>query len=635
MGAKYKESGGGPATGLANDWVKFLQGGLNSGSFGGYQPQGAQPYGGRPRPNTSYGQMTQGLNIGQQQGPMDNFMRADPTGRAQNAMQTIAGNVAGGSGIGGMQGMSGQNQFGGANGSRSEGMNPALGGANTFGSGGVQGFGGGMQNMMAGQQGLDPQAIAANPQGYAQFQQQAAQNGYNYGPQGQNMGGPNVGPSNPFAPQGQQQSQGGLGGGIDKFVNGDFNSPQWGVDTSGLQSQYGGFNFQPFEQSNVDFGSWQNPLQGFSANAQQVNPNIAQNENLQGSIGGLQNIGMSNPQDIYNFTKNFGSGAVPGAAPGVSMGNVNIAPYQALLDRRRQMGLEDNRARFGAAGGAAFGTPAAFAESNFLNENAATDAAAMADIGRAQQSLNLQEGQINSQNYNNWQDNVTRALQNQTGLFGSMYGNNIDALKGAGSLQLGALGQDASTGLANAGNNLQAQGLNLNALTNQGQLGMQNLNSQFNQNAQNQNAFNQYQGMQSNNQFNTNQLNSQNLAQALGLNLQGQGMNMNQGNINNQMQMGMLENIMNQMAGMAGKGITQRQGYMQPGFAQQALGAVTGLAGAAAPFLAPGLGSISGLFGGGGSGAGPAGGANLGGGFGMGGNYGIPNVQMPYGYGPR
>lgn len=35
MGSQLKEVGGGPATGLANDFVKFLQNGLNSGTFGG------------------------------------------------------------------------------------------------------------------------------------------------------------------------------------------------------------------------------------------------------------------------------------------------------------------------------------------------------------------------------------------------------------------------------------------------------------------------------------------------------------------------------------------------------------------------------------------------------------------------
>lgn len=49
MGTKTKEVGGGPATGLANDFVSFLQGGLNTGSFGGgsatQRTNGANPVG--------------------------------------------------------------------------------------------------------------------------------------------------------------------------------------------------------------------------------------------------------------------------------------------------------------------------------------------------------------------------------------------------------------------------------------------------------------------------------------------------------------------------------------------------------------------------------------------------------------
>lgn len=49
MGMKQKEVGGGPATGLANDFVGFLQKGLQTGSFGSAgatsQFAGANPYG--------------------------------------------------------------------------------------------------------------------------------------------------------------------------------------------------------------------------------------------------------------------------------------------------------------------------------------------------------------------------------------------------------------------------------------------------------------------------------------------------------------------------------------------------------------------------------------------------------------
>lgn len=49
MGTQTKEVGGGPSVGLANDFVKFLQSGLNSGTFGGLTgatgAMNANPYG--------------------------------------------------------------------------------------------------------------------------------------------------------------------------------------------------------------------------------------------------------------------------------------------------------------------------------------------------------------------------------------------------------------------------------------------------------------------------------------------------------------------------------------------------------------------------------------------------------------
>jgi hypothetical protein len=40
MAAKYKEYGGGPASGLANDFTQFLSQGLNTGTFGAGNPAG-------------------------------------------------------------------------------------------------------------------------------------------------------------------------------------------------------------------------------------------------------------------------------------------------------------------------------------------------------------------------------------------------------------------------------------------------------------------------------------------------------------------------------------------------------------------------------------------------------------------
>lgn len=45
MGSKYKEQGGGPATGLADNFVQFLSQGLNTGTFGAGTPAGGDAMG--------------------------------------------------------------------------------------------------------------------------------------------------------------------------------------------------------------------------------------------------------------------------------------------------------------------------------------------------------------------------------------------------------------------------------------------------------------------------------------------------------------------------------------------------------------------------------------------------------------
>jgi hypothetical protein len=45
MGTKYKEYGGGAATGLSDDFVKFLSQGLNTGTFGAGSPAGGEAMG--------------------------------------------------------------------------------------------------------------------------------------------------------------------------------------------------------------------------------------------------------------------------------------------------------------------------------------------------------------------------------------------------------------------------------------------------------------------------------------------------------------------------------------------------------------------------------------------------------------
>ena len=75
MGApSYREVGGGPATGLANDFVSFLQHGLNTGSFGagtaGQRFMGADPMGS----TMGIGSVLNALLSGEAAGPMSELI---------------------------------------------------------------------------------------------------------------------------------------------------------------------------------------------------------------------------------------------------------------------------------------------------------------------------------------------------------------------------------------------------------------------------------------------------------------------------------------------------------------------------------------------------------------------------------
>jgi hypothetical protein len=491
LGAKYKESGGGASTGLANDFTGWLRGLLNTGTAqGGQQP--AQPYDGRPRPN--FGETY------------------------------------------GFDGGSPRRDFGG---------------------------------------------FAQQPDGF-----DAPGSGL------QNTAADSFNNANPTA------STQGFSDVINNFLNGNFGS---GVDTSGLKTPQTGFNFAPLQQSNVNFGNYNtNALKNFNAQNQIVNApgSIVGDAGLQGSIGGLNKIGSYSPQQMLEFSKNFGAGAVnvPGAAGNVALDRPDLSQYTAELDRNKLFDSADLRARFGASGGASFGTPAAMAEGNFLAATNAKNATTLADIGRQQQMLGLQRDQLNTGNYNNWAGNVTQAgiagLGNQTQMFGNMLGNQVNAYGKAGDLQLSALSDDAGNQLkadmANAVNNMTAQGLNLDAIAKATGLDLDTLNAIVNQNTANMGAFNTNQGLQANNQLGTNEINMNSLAKALGLDQDWAKFGVNtQGN--------MAQTIMQLLQNMSMPGIAPRQGYMKPSGFQNVVSGLQGIAGAVAPFNPfGGIGSFGG-----------------------------------------
>lgn len=466
MGAKTKEVGGGPSTGLANDFVGFLRQGLGSGTFGGAPSNQGQGQMNRPRGIGAGLNAVRNMLPGRQQTAADNFGRANPQGATE-----------------------------------------------------------------------------------------------------------------------------GIGGVINKFLSGDFGDKSYSVDTGGLKNMAGGggYDFQGFNVPQVDFSGFNtNALQGFNANQPGLNlPNATGNQQMQGFLGGLQNIGNMGPESIL---KQFGLG--PGALPqagqaNFNLGNANIAPYENFLAREQAKGQGDLRARFGAQGGSSFGTPAAFAEGNFLAESGARNAATLSDIGRAQQGLELQRQQgmagIDAQNYGSYLDALSRG--GQTGA--SLLGSQVSALGQGASSLLGGFGLEQEGMLGQRGQDISSAGLNLDALSKATGLDLQALQAQVGQNVDTGGLFNQFQQMGAQNQLGNRGLDIDAMSKALGLDLQGLGQQQNWDLGTLGMQQGMGNTLMQLLQNMSMPGIAQRQTIQQPSTFQNAMGVVTGLAGAAAPFFGP------------------------------------------------
>ena len=474
MGTNIREVGGGPSTGMANDFVSWLQNGLNSGSFGGNQVPSSQPQSFLPRqPGESPGDFSrraQNRNQGSRQTtPADAFGRANPVASTQ-----------------------------------------------------------------------------------------------------------------------------GVSGVINQTLAGQPPSTQYGADLSGLTTHAGSiqpFNFGSFNPQLADFGSFYNPLNGYSANNQIGAPSsIAGNNQLQGFLSSLGQLGNQSQSSMFDLSRQFGTAQAQGPFANVKLDTPDLSAYIPQLERENAKSLADMRARFGASGGASFGTPAAFAEGNLTAEQSARNAVALADIGRAQQGMGLQRDALNSNNWNTFAGNDLQAQLGNQGLnanmFSNLLGNQTQALQAGGSILGNALGQDAGNQLqasmANASNNL-------NALTNQGNMTLDQLRAQSTQGLNAQGLQNDFQGMQANNQLNAQTLQGNLMNMIAGLTMQGQGMNQQQNQFNSAQQQNMLSQLMQLFQNMSMPGIAQRQNIATPSAGANILGAATGLAGAALPFAMPGL----------------------------------------------
>lgn len=368
----------------------------------------------------------------------------------------------------------------------------------------------------------------------------------------------------------------GIGNVLDKFLNGDFGDQKYGVDTTGLKSNQGG---------GIDFSKFKLPgaidLSGFNTDAlKNFNSTITPGSDNAPSVTGNTDFQSL----LAQLKASAGGGNVAGARPGdvnIGLGSVDLSPYTAQLDRAKNADKADLRARFGASGGAAFGTPGAVAEGNFDAATNAANASTLADIGLKQQGLNVQaaigSGQINAQNYGTWLDSVTKSdVANKNAL-----ASGLDSVARAA-------GTDAANFVSMRGQDLQAKiasgQLSLDAISKATGLDLDALNAGIAQNKSIGDMLNTRAGIESNSQVQNRGMDIDALAKALGLDLSGQQLGENARQANQSAQGNTLNQLMNLLAQLSGKGISQRQTVNKPGLGSQILGGLTGIAGAVSPF---------------------------------------------------
>lgn len=370
---------------------------------------------------------------------------------------------------------------------------------------------------------------------------------------------------NPAMPPGFRNPQsGGMGGALDTFLSGNLG----GTDTSALKNNTGGFQFADFNPNTIDFSKFDSSisLPGFNSNSITTNPLFtAALANAQKTMSAP--TGLEGGREVFNIS---------------DPGNPGTGAAEAFLNRQRMKDVANLRARYGAAGGLALGTPGSTAEGQFLADSGAADAATLAQIARGDAALR-QQGELGAGNIN-----------------ANLYGSYLDALgqaRGQGfsqggnilSILAGALGQEGQLGLG-------ARGQDLDALVRSKGLELEGMKSASDQSLTVQSLLNQNQGMQAQNQLGNRGLDIDALSRALSIDEQGRQHNTG-------LSQNTLINLLNQYANLSGKGISQRQTVQTPG----ALGQIAGIAGGIAGMVNPIAGAMKTFgLGGGGNGFSPA-----------------------------
>jgi hypothetical protein len=343
-----------------------------------------------------------------------------------------------------------------------------------------------------------------------------------------------------------------------------------------LQGQVGDPNSLNAYFQNIQSGNGMaGPFQNFTPQSPGVaNANFAAPQWQSQQFGNIDPFSGINPATL---SSGLGTTAQLGSAGSANVDGEFGAAVREILNRQSEKAVGDLRARYGASG-SGLGSNAQYAESNFRAEALPQIAAALGGINQQERGLNLQQRGQDLQNFYQGRG----ADISQMGLMGQQGANANNAILGMNQI---LAGQNNAMNQFNQGNaqfgsqiGLQAQGMNMDAINQMNQLNQNQNQFMNNYGLQNQQMGNQFAGMQ---------------AQT------GLGLQQNQ----QQAQQFAIQQLMQALMQNQGLNTAQRQQVYQPGWVQQGLGAIGGIAGAAGQLANPlsgMMGALGGLFGGGG-----------------------------------
>lgn len=402
-----------------------------------------------------------------------------------------------------------------------------------------------------------------------------------YGPQTvpNGLGQPGSGPQ-----QLQDKTQNGFGSFIDQLMGGGgLSNPDYGVDTSGLTTAG-----QPsITMDRSTFGSF-DPNQGM-VDFSSFNPNITNRT----SALDLSKFNLD--PNTLNIIRSGNTGALPGS-PDVSI-NAGTAKgvdpssphWQAVMEQiTRQQGLDKANLseRFTQGGGGSMGTPTGYALSELMARQPGEMARAMGELDLAYRNQDLGERTL-----------ATNARTSEATLGKGVFDTLVDAITRGDTTYVNALtqnlGDHISGTVAGRGQDINALisegGLNLDALlgastqgTARAGLGLEDevnrRNITSNENIAGADVALKDKGM-----------NLDAIAKALGLDLEGQNLNLNSKIAGANTSGNMIQQILSMLQGMSMPGIAPRQTVMQPSGFQNFVNGVSGLVQAGSNFFKPGL----------------------------------------------